>query len=150
MVSARIPSPAQAEARIEAAKNGSEQDQKVAQRLAEKAKYYDEAYKLARLVSEKAIIEDGKRQFIVTTGGGPSIMEAGNRGASDAGSESIGLNIVLPPRTGAQPLCDALSQLPVPLLRAFARCTSLLRARAVAGVPRRVRHAGRVFSSSSP
>ena len=95
--SARIPSPAQAEARLaEAAANGSEYDQKVAARLAEKAKYYDEAYKLARLVSEKAIIEDGKRQFIITTGGGPSIMEAGNRGASDAGSESIGLNIVLP------------------------------------------------------
>lgn len=94
--SARIPSPAQAEARLEAAKDGDEYEQKVAQRLAEKAKYYDEAYKLARLVSEKAIIEDGKRQFVITTGGGPSIMEAGNRGASDAGSESIGLNIVLP------------------------------------------------------
>ncbi len=94
--SARIPSPAQAEQLLEAAKEGDDHARKVAERLAEKAKYYDEAYKLARLVSEKAIIEDGKRQFIVTTGGGPSIMEAGNRGASDAGSESIGLNIVLP------------------------------------------------------
>ena len=94
--SARIPSPEQAEARIEAAKDGDEFEQTVAKRLAEKAKYYDEAYKLARLVSEKAIIEDGKRQFVVCTGGGPSIMEAGNRGASDAGSESIGLNIILP------------------------------------------------------
>ena len=94
--SARIPSPAQADALLEAAKEGDDHARKVAERLAEKAKYYDEAYKLARLVSEKAIIEDGKRQFIITTGGGPSIMEAGNRGASDAGSESIGLNIVLP------------------------------------------------------
>jgi len=51
---------------------------------------------LARMVSEKAIVEDGKRQFVITSGGGPSIMEAANRGASDAGSESIGLNIVLP------------------------------------------------------
>lgn len=94
--SARIPSPPQVEARLEAAREGDAFEQKVAERLAAKAKYYDEAYRLARLVSEKAIIEDGLRQFVVTTGGGPSIMEAGNRGASDAGSESIGLNIVLP------------------------------------------------------
>ncbi|QUL37786.1 LOG family protein [Erythrobacter sp. JK5] len=94
--SARIPAPEEAQARIDAAKTGDEYEQKVAARLAEKAKYYEEAYKLARLISEKAIIEDGKRQFVVTTGGGPSIMEAGNRGASDAGAESIGLNIVLP------------------------------------------------------
>ena len=94
--SARIPAPEEAQAKLDKAKDGTEYEQQVAKRLAEKAKYYEEAYKLARLVSEKAIIEDGKRQFVVTTGGGPSIMEAGNRGASDAGSESIGLNIVLP------------------------------------------------------
>ena len=94
--SARIPSPELAKAKIEAARDGDEFDRKVAQRLADKAKYYTEAHKLAKLVSEKSIIEDGKRQFVVCTGGGPSIMEAGNRGASDAGAESIGLNIVLP------------------------------------------------------
>jgi hypothetical protein len=94
--SARIPSPAQVDARLAAAEEGDAFEKRVAERLAAKAKYYDEAYRLARLVSEKAIIEGGQRQFVVTTGGGPSIMEAGNRGASDAGSESIGLNIVLP------------------------------------------------------
>ncbi|OGS49706.1 MAG: lysine decarboxylase [Erythrobacter sp. RIFCSPHIGHO2_12_FULL_63_10] len=94
--SARIPSPQEADALVEAASGGSEYEQRVAKSLAAKAGYYEEAYKLARLVSEKAIVECGKRQFVITSGGGPSIMEAANRGASDAGAESIGLNIVLP------------------------------------------------------
>jgi uncharacterized protein (TIGR00730 family) len=48
------------------------------------------------LASECACDEDGKRNFVVCSGGGPSFMEAANRGAADAGAESIGLNIVLP------------------------------------------------------
>ena len=94
--SARIPAPHEADALIAAAADKSEFEQKVAKNLASRAKYYDVAYSLARMVSEKAIVENGKRQFVITSGGGPSIMEAANRGASDAGSESIGLNIVLP------------------------------------------------------
>ena len=94
--SARIPTPAKAAAMVDAAKDKSAYEQKVAARLADKAKYYDEAYQLARMVSEKAIIEDGKRQFVVTTGGGPSIMVEGNHCASDSVSDSIGLYILLP------------------------------------------------------
>ncbi len=106
------------ETALAGAKDLPDDERKIVESLAAKAKYYREAYDLARLVSEKSIIEDGKRQFVVCSGGGPSIMEAANKGASDAGAESIGLNIVLPARAGAQPLCHALPQLPVPLLRA--------------------------------
>ena len=132
--SARIPSPQEAEAIIEAAKNGSDFDQRVAASLAAKAKYYDEAYKLARLVSEKAIIEDGKRQFVVTTGGGPSIMEAGNRGASDAGGESIGLNIILPHEQAPNSYVTPYLSLNFHYF-ALRKMHFLLRARAVAVFP---------------
>lgn len=59
------------------------------------AVYYDEARKFAQLCSEYSKQSDYK-EFIVVTGGGPGVMEAGNRGAQDVGAPSIGLNIVLP------------------------------------------------------
>ncbi|MCA9730876.1 MAG: TIGR00730 family Rossman fold protein [Deferribacteres bacterium] len=58
------------------------------------AHYYEEARKLTRLLGEKPIATNGDR-LIVVTGGGPGIMEAANRGAYDANSQSIGLNITL-------------------------------------------------------
>ena len=94
--SARIPPPEAAEDALKQAENLPEDEALVVRNLVAKSKYYGEAQKLARMVSEKSIIEDGKRQFVVCSGGGPSIMEAANRGASDAGAESIGLNIILP------------------------------------------------------
>jgi uncharacterized protein (TIGR00730 family) len=67
----------------------------VAQRLAASSRFYDEARELASLVARNG--GKGTRfDLTVVTGGGPGIMEAGNRGAHEAGAESVGLNIVLP------------------------------------------------------
>lgn len=60
--------------------------------LADLSKYYDEARKFARLMTESG----ESHENVIVTGGGPGVMEAGNRGAIDAGGKSIGLNIVLP------------------------------------------------------
>ncbi len=57
--------------------------------------WYEEARKLARIMTERSMESYG-RENVIMTGGGPGIMEAGNRGAADAGGHSIGLNIVLP------------------------------------------------------
>ncbi|MEP7315336.1 MAG: LOG family protein [Sphingomicrobium sp.] len=92
--SARVPEPAKAAEMAARAK--TDWEKKVAERLVAKAPYYEEARKLARIASRFPIDEDGKRHFVVTSGGGPSFMEAANRGAHDEGKESIGLNIVLP------------------------------------------------------
>jgi uncharacterized protein (TIGR00730 family) len=92
--SARIPAPEAAEAAL--ATPTTPERQAVIERLVAKSKYYEEARKLAFTASKCAVVEDGQRQFVVCSGGGPSIMEAANRGACDAGAESIGLNIVLP------------------------------------------------------
>ncbi|WP_299653031.1 LOG family protein [uncultured Jannaschia sp.] len=64
--------------------------------LRELAGQYEEARRFARLVTERSLAETGGRENVVVTGGGPGVMEAGNRGAADAGGRSIGLNIVLP------------------------------------------------------
>ena len=63
--------------------------------LAALAPFYEEAREFARLSSERALAS-GNREDVVCTGGGPGIMEAGNRGAAEAGGLSISLNIVLP------------------------------------------------------
>ena len=59
------------------------------------AGYYEQARKLAGLVSEKSGCKDCPKLHVIT-GGGPGVMEAANRGAQEVGAESVGLNIVLP------------------------------------------------------
>ncbi|MDA5557397.1 TIGR00730 family Rossman fold protein [Shimia sp. MMG029] len=70
----------------------SQKDTARTQTLADLSSFYDEARKFAEIVTKAS---DGRKNVIVT-GGGPGVMEAGNRGAMDAGGRSIGLNIVLP------------------------------------------------------
>jgi uncharacterized protein (TIGR00730 family) len=61
------------------------------------ARYYEDARQLARMLTEWTLTLPGKRaRFVVTSGGGPGIMEAANRGAREAGGKTIGLNIRLP------------------------------------------------------
>jgi uncharacterized protein (TIGR00730 family) len=70
---------------------------KLAEAAVEMAQYYEDARKLAGMVASWAKTLPGRRhRFVVTSGGGPGIMEAANRGAFEVGAKTIGLNIQLP------------------------------------------------------
>ena len=74
---------------------GLKQELARARRRIEQAHHYEQARRFASLISTRFQQQD-RADFVVVTGGGPGIMEAANRGASEAGALTAGFNITLP------------------------------------------------------
>jgi uncharacterized protein (TIGR00730 family) len=102
--SARIPSPERVEKELARAEEavrqhpddpGMVRQLERVRRLAALGRYYEEARRFAAMVSEQNR-DSAPYEYVITTGGGPGIMEAANRGAYESGMKTMGLNIQIP------------------------------------------------------
>jgi uncharacterized protein (TIGR00730 family) len=102
--SARFLDRAAAQAQLQAAQqSGQAQDIAKAQALVRNAAHYENARAFAKLVSQACACLPNEEKLHICTGGGPGIMEAANRGAQEAGTPSVALNIALPHEQNANP-----------------------------------------------